>query len=378
MAQKIKHNNLNNFVLDNGGSLSHATHLIVDLSGLTDNYDEIISAINTLRRVYADTRLIVLADDEKIKQGNHDLLRRIFEKGIYDIITDTSDEQLENAVLWGKTKEDATAFFVERPNLCDDKRKTPDAPIHEAQANAEEQAKRNPAQHTAPVCKREIILPDKSFRKYKPYVSVAVCGVEPHIGATHHALLITKFLGNIGFRACYLEANDSRKINLLQPFYPANSNANSRKNLLQCFGVDIYAGFDIGKVMAENYDFYVFDLGVLTGPKLTSFLTKDIRVLVGGARAWEIGALGESIKLIGAKNMTNIFLNFLINGEETKIYAVAEHLRDYVFFPEYVPNAFAGNVNLPIYKRVFQEYIVRDERVAVKEKAKRGLFKKIF
>ena len=194
MIQKIKANNLNNFVVENSKSLSHATHFVIDLTGLNDNNDEMIASINILKRIYLDMRIIVLADSDSIKEQNRDLLRRIFEKDIFDIITELTEAELEKSILTGKTADEASGFFVARPNLqSDEKRKELEQQnIALEQQNLLEEQARLEEDRQEQERRRKLILPNKDFRKYKPYVSVALCGTEPHVGTTHNTSLIPK------------------------------------------------------------------------------------------------------------------------------------------------------------------------------------------
>jgi len=121
MIQKVKTNNLWNYVLQNSGGLTSITHLVIDLSGLNDNDDEIIEAINKLGRLYSDEmRIIVLADSVALKTERWDLQRRIFEKGVYNIVSEASPMELEKCLTTGKTRDEVMEFFVERPDLSTD------------------------------------------------------------------------------------------------------------------------------------------------------------------------------------------------------------------------------------------------------------------
>lgn len=367
MVEKIKSNNLNNFVINNGKSLSHATHLIIDLSSLNDNENEMVNSINTLNNLYTEMRVIIIADSERVPK---ELLIRLFDKGIYNIITTFSNEELERCISVGKTCDEVKEFLVERPDLSSEDKRKEFENLKKYQKeelyDSEEKEEK----------KIEVILPNKDFRKYKPYISVAVCGSESHVGTTHNALLITKFLHDIGFKVCYLEANEVQKIFYLKSFYTQNSNFNERKNLLQCFGIDIYSGFNISDVMSQNYDFYVFDLGALTETKLVSFLTKDVRIVVSGSKPWELAFLNESINLIGTKNTVNFLLNLSIKSEEMKIRSFMENLRASTFFTEYVESPFKSGVNVNIYKNVFKEYIMQEEKEVIRKRKSIFKFKK--
>lgn len=369
--QNINASNLNVFVINNSKNLTHATHLIIDLSAINDTHDEIINAVNMLNKLYSQMRIIALADSDKTSM---ELLRRMYDKGVYDIVKDI-DNELEKSILKGKSAEEAKEFFVERPNLSDEKnQKEIETKIlrnesilkeKELQANIQDEKQKT----------LEEILPNKDFRKYKPYINVAICGTESHVGATHNALLITKFLTDIGFKTCYLEANQSQKIFYLQSFYPQNSNFSLQKSLLKCFGIDIFSGFSISSVMAYKYDFYVFDLGVLTEEKLTSFMTKDIRIIVSGSKAWELTELRKTMELVGEKNTIYYLLNHFIKGEESKLLSFMGNLKDLAFFAEYTESPFKGGVNVDIYKKIFEEYLILEEKREIPMAKKKGFFK---
>ena len=364
-CEKVQTNNLSNFVTSSK-NLSHATHLIIDLTGLVDNNDEIISALNMLKRIYAEMRIIVIADSEKLMADNKDLLRRIFNKGIYDIITAVSDEEIHNSIMFGISENQAKKLF-ETQSEKEALQETPLSKkiLSEEQVFIEEKSE-------------TLIQPNKSFREYKKHLTIAVCSAQPHAGATHVAIQITKFLNDIGFKAAYLEAQEKRSILYLKSLYPQRCNANERKSLLQCFGVPLYSGFKISEVLSYDYDFFIFDLGTLTKDILTSFLTKDIQILIGGSKAWELAEIAEAVKLIGERNSINIFLNHVIPNDKNRLFDFMEGLRSYTYFMEYSPNPFQSGVNLETYKKVFSKYLTTTEATPKQAPTKKGLFSTLF
>ena len=343
---KYKTNDLENFITSNGKNLSHATHLIIDLLGLIDNNDEIVQSINTLRQVYDNAKLVVLADHSDIHIENKDLLRRIFERNVYNIVL--NENEIEHCILLGKTRDEVTQFFVPRKIteeqskklLFQEKKVIPILPIEEVNEIPEI------------IESKEIIQADKSFRNFKEFINVGIAGTENHIGTTHNALLITKFLKSIGFKVCYLETTEEPKIFTLKE--NPTSMFNDRKNQLQFMGINMYSGYDLSVVMSSKYDFYVFDLGVLSGKNKASFLMRDIKILVSGSKLWELPKLENAKEMLGS-NTVNILLNF----SET----------------EYVENPFETGVNLELYKKIFKDYIIKEEPQIVESK-KRSWFRK--
>ena len=339
IVTKIQQSNLKKLVIGSAADFSHATRLAVDLSALKDTGDEVIEAISAFKAMYADTRVIVIADREP---PNSPLFARLFKLGVYDIVTELDGDGLKKCLTTGITKEEAAAYKVEKPDLTAhaiDNKAAPPAP-HEAM----------PAE---PSTVREKITANKDFKKHKQFVSVAVCATEPHMGATHHALLMAKFLSVAGFKACYLEANERRNILYLARAYPVN--ANERKHLLQFEGVDMYFDFKLPEVIGVGYDFYIFDLGRFLEIESASFLTKDIKIIIGGAKAWEMPAYNAVFDAVDGCRDIQFILNHAPPAEARSIRELMGGWKTH--FSEYAPYPFAAGVNMDMYKDIFRDYL---------------------
>ena len=219
---------------------------------------------------------------------------------------------------------------------------------------------------------REKITANKDFKKHKQFITVAVCATEPHMGATHQALLMAKFLSVIGFKVCYLEASERRNILYLARAYPVN--ANERKHLLQFEAVDMYFDFKLPEVIGAGYDFYIFDLGRFSEIEAASFLTKDIKIIVGGAKAWEMPAYTAVFDAVEGCRDIQFILNHAPPAEARSIRELMGGWKTH--FSEYAPYPFATGVNLDIYKDIFKDYLTI-ERVTANGAAqadKRGFF----
>jgi len=217
-----------------------------------------------------------------------------------------------------------------------------------------------PASMPDPSATREKITANKEFKKHRPYITVAICATEPHMGATHHALLITKFLCGVGFKACYLEASERRNILYLARAYPVN--ANERKHLLQFEGVDMYFDFKLPEVIEAGYDLYIFDLGRFGEFETASFLTKDIKLVVGGTKAWEMAAYAAVFDATEGSRDIQFILNHSPPNEKENIRSLMGGYATH--FSEYVPYPFASDVNLEIYKEIFRDFLTVERQAA--------------
>jgi hypothetical protein len=173
------------------------------------------------------------------------------------------------------------------------------------------------------------------------------------MGATHQALLMAKFLSSVGFKACYLEANSRRKIVSLAQAYPVN--ANERMRLIQYGGIDMYFGSGIQQALGMGYDFYVSDFGRLEEMDPQAFMSKDMRFVVGGAKAWEMPSYGAVLGMPGAEKSFSFIINFAPPREMDQIRNMMGGFR--LYFSEYVPYPFESGVNVKTYKDIFKQYL---------------------
>lgn len=363
MQNCIRSNELKRLFVGGGANFAHASHFVIDAASMNDDADELIDALTAIRQMYKQKPVLIIADKEP--RGS-ELLQRLVDKGFYDIVTDLSGGDLEQCLLHGKTKEDATAllFAGSSDSVKADKDAHTDNPTQAKPAEDNDiinTATQPPNPVAAPP--KEKLLAKRDWRKYRQFVTVAVCGAERRAGASHHALLIAKFLNHIGFKACYLEANPRHNI-----VYTANAyavNANESRKLIQFEGVDMFFDFKLPDVIAGNYDFFVFDFGAFAEMELESFLTKDIRVIIGGSKPWEIPAykrIFEAIKRTraGVGAGVSFILNFAPKSDMAD-------LREFVggviggkgvYFSDYVPYPFDSEANRHIYKEIFSDYIL--------------------
>jgi hypothetical protein len=314
--------------------------------------------------MYAGTRVIVIADREP---GDSALFTRLFELGVYDIVRDLGGDALKTCLTAGMTKMDVAALLLAStaPPRQPDGDNTPPPQSPSAPA---------PQTTVAPPPVKEKITANRDFKKHKQFVSVAVCATEPHMGATHHALLTAKFLCGAGFKACYLEANERRNIVYLAHAYAVN--ANERRHLLQFEGVDMYFDFKLPEVIGADYDFYIFDFGRFGEFESASFLTKDIKLVVGGAKAWEMPAYNTVFEAVDGCRDVQFVMNHAPPNERSNIRSLMGGYKTH--FPEYEPYPFAAGVNLEMYKDIFRDYLTVEQTAAKtpEQSGKRNFFDK--
>ncbi|MDR1321161.1 MAG: hypothetical protein LBK56_07005 [Gracilibacteraceae bacterium] len=356
IVTKIRQSHLKKLVIGSAADFSHAGRFVVDLSALKDTTGEFIEAIAAFRAMYTDTRVIVVADRET--PGSL-LFARLIEMGVYDIARDPGDDALKKCLTTGMTQEEARAVLM------------PDSPL--PPPGRGESSPEHAPPMPGPPCANEKLTANRDFKKHKQFVTVAVCGAEPHIGATHHALLATKFLCGTGFKACYLEAGERRNIVYLARAYAVN--ANERRHLLQFEGVDMYFDFKLPEVVSAGYDFLIFDFGRFSELESASFLAKDIKLVVGGAKAWEMPAYSSVFEAVADCRNVQFIMNHAPPGEQAGIRSLMGGCKTH--FADYAPYPFATGANLGMYKEIFRDYLTI-EQVKPPAETKRAGKKRFF
>lgn len=368
--EKLQHRQLKKLIVGSATNFSHASHFVVDLSSLDDDIDEVVDGINSFLAMYDEAKIIVIADKE---EENSVLLSRLVDNGIYNIVSSLEDDQLKKCLHLGKTKGEALEFQIEKPDLTKKREEKNNVKI--------DKQEQKEIVKTTPIV-TEKITANKIFKKHKPYINVAVCGTEKHIGSTHQALLIAKFLSNIGFKVCYLDANEVKKIQYIANVYSVN--ANEQKKMLQFEGVDMYFDFELPALREIGYEFYVFDFGDFTSfvdVKKWSYFTQDIKIIVSGTKAWEMPSLKSTFDGITSHANNNLDINFIMNftpiNETEKIKQLMGGFKSQTFFSDFNPYPFEKDVNLEIYKKIFGNYISIEKSETSQEpqqKVKRKFF----
>lgn len=180
---------------------------------------------------------------------------------------------------------------------------------------------------------------------------IGVAGAEHRIGTTTQAIQITKFLIFRGYKACYIQMNNSSYIDSMKEWLKEAEDDHIGK--ITCNNIDMYYNLDcLSDVLKSGYDFYVYDYATYTDIDFnkTSFLEKDIRIFVCGASPTEMNC---TLSLIGNSfynDVTYIF-NLVPEADQEEILDMMMDKSDKTFFTEYTPDPFVLH-NPKLYDRI--------------------------
>lgn len=335
-------NNLKRFAIQEMKNLNNYSNIIIDLIGISDTEDEIVDAIVALKSMY-NIKISIIAMG--YEYGNS-LLSRLFNEGIYNFIISQDEREQEKDLIYciqkGKQYKDSIRFRSnEFISSSTDK-----------------------------------IILKKEYKKLKQCVTIGIAGTQHHIGVTTHAIAITKFLNSLNMNACYIQANKSEDIDTLETFFDVDA----KEGFISLKGIDVYKKDKTINAMDYGYDFYVYDMGVLSElSDIDSFIMKDVKIIVSGAKSWEQDHLMNAFDILGESNNINYLFNFTSILSQNEISNNMGKLDVKTFFSNYMPDPFDFGSNEKMYEQILKDFIaeksIKTEIIPVEKK--KSIFEKL-
>lgn len=318
------------YIKSNLTKFAELEKIVVDLSAVEDTDDEIVTALENLRVMYENLRIIVLGTN---RVETDPILERILQANIVNIVC-TNDylelkEELKYCIQEGKTYRDALEF--KEASL----RRKDDTPL-------------------LPVAKK---------------ILVGLAGSQNRIGVTHQAICLANTLRKKGFMVALVEMNLSGDFEDIRDSFDENPGEYFNVN-----GIDFYPNADVGKlsnVIGKTYNFVLADFGRYDNCDLVSYHKANIRICITGSKPWELDALMSTFELTDPDNLLKI--DFCFNytrkdyEKEIRKNMIDNHknaLRCH-FIP-YSEDPFT-TCTFVDFERIFQEYLVPLEKPGKKK-----------
>lgn len=331
----VKH--LKKFVLQEMKNLNNFESIIIDIVGLSDSENEIIDSFVAIKSMYS-VRIIVVALGY---QYGNSTLARLFNEGIYNFVTatnyDEQEKELIECITVGKQYKDSVRYRkVEQTTNSKDK-----------------------------------VIIKKEYKKLKQCVTIGVAGTQDHIGTTTQALAITKFLCDLKLNVCYIQANGKSDIQTLEDMYDIVK----KEDFISYENIDMYEKDKTINAMGYGYDFYVYDMGNLQEiSDIDSFITKDVKIVVSGTKAWEQDNLLKVFNKLGVFDDVNFIFSFTPIEEQSDITKNMGKFGVKTYFSKYIPNPFVPTENEKLYHSLFKDYIAEKSSSLEVVPMKRNIF----
>lgn len=201
------------------------------------------------------------------------------------------------------------------------------------------------------------------------YKLIGVAGAMGRIGTTTQALQIVKYLIYKGYKACYVEMNNTGYVEQLQRYYNVDEHDEDIGDVLYNHVHHYYRQDKISNVLKMGYDYYVYDYGVYNHVNFnkTSFLEKDIRIACIGSKPSEMFATQN---FVNSNFYTESYYLF-IHAPKGDWEDLKESMEDKAtFFPAYSPEAYELALeNIKMYEK-----IIPVESRNIEKRRLKGLF----
>lgn len=331
IGEPIRSNNIN-LLQEVKGSLcknKEITTLLIDLSVITNDDDEIIKAIKTLRFYNNECRFIIVATDRFI---GDELLSELVNMGIYNIVIDEDEmiSKISYFALNNATYKEASVYQI-----------VEDEP--EVKKNKKLKSRRKGKQEPKKEEGKKVIL-----KTLKSKIFIAVTGSQKRIGVTHTTISMAYTLMKKGYRVAVLEYNENNDYKELKNCYENSVFSNSFTSFTRINQIDFFNNVSkemLGKIQALEYDYMILDCGDINSLDIIEFSRADVKVVLFGSKAWEQRFLNDVYNKCGDIN-TNDFRFITICDEETKKEVVEGMKPSKVIFPSFTPEPFSVDNSL--------------------------------
>lgn len=307
-----------------------AETIIVDLYGIKDTEDEICAALDQIRLINSDAKIIILAPG--MPEGS-EILSRCFSLSIYDIINSQDYMEIKDSLIHsitvGKQYRDSVVFK--------------DVIDFEALRNQP---------------------------KVVDHVRIGVIGTQHRIGTTHHAIVLATTLRQMGFMVAINSVNNDGVFSKLAESYEYKSK--NPEVVYHYRGIDYYVAAEDYQLEERAYNFIIYDFGCQDESDMIRYLNMNQKIVISGVKPWEDYFLNEFFGRCDAAVLNDIIycFNFCPADLRRDVKAGMAELSKRTYFLDYQEDPLEC-VGVP-YDEILKEAYVSENLTSEKKKRRKG------
>lgn len=139
---------------------------------------------------------------------------------------------------------------------------------------------------------------------------IAVAGIMNRVGTTHTAINIAQFLNGKGYCSALFEMHESQTFQSIRRAY---KEVEDKELGFSLAGIDYYPYSQYTKMsdlMGRGYNYIILDMGIYEDCDKEEFRRANQRIIVSGAKDWEIMRLEEMLKVSGDPDTCAFYFTF--------------------------------------------------------------------
>lgn len=321
------------YVRNNLVNFESIEKIIIDISVCKNSHEEILKALEMIRTLYDELRIIVFAP---YMETGTEFLANCFHIGIMNIIN-TNDfkiikEELLECIKNGKKYKDASVYKNIKPDRL--------------------------------TIKHEI-------KKMVNNHLIGVAGTQNRIGTTHFSIMLANFFRKKGFMVALLEMNASEDFeSILEEF----GEREFEEGYFTLNGVNFYKNVVLDKlhqIEAGAYNFIIIDFGTYENCDLVTFHRCHEKMIIGGSKPWELKNVNNIFNMAGMEVLKEyiFYFNFSLPKDQADIRTAMLEFQKVHFLN--IDNDPFYAYQIPDAEKVFKEYL--PDKV---QEEKKGFFRK--
>jgi tRNA A-37 threonylcarbamoyl transferase component Bud32 len=233
----------------------------------------------------------------------------------------------------------------------------------------------NPAQRYTSVAQLNKQLSAMIRKNRLPYESsqsltIAVTGAQHRIGVTHLALRLSNYFIQQNQKCLYQEKNNSGCVWSIKNCY---EEVKVMDGIYEIEGIPMLPYNQNGQIHASEFQIKIQDYGCLTKENLSEFLSADIKLLVLGAKDWELESAEQVLNCLAEYKDIAYLFNFMNGRQFQEVMKSME--RKNSFRVPYEPDPFARITDRNGLE-LFHELLRPWKRVSLREKAAKVLHRR--
>jgi serine/threonine-protein kinase len=215
----------------------------------------------------------------------------------------------------------------------------------------------------------EIIHKKESSNVSNHVLNIAIAGSQPRIGVTHLAFRLCNYFIQENNLCLYQELNNN---NCVQSIRNSYEDTRDIEGVLKFKGISMLRKHRNYEENLEGYEIYVKDYGCLSKENLTQFLQADIKLLLLGAKDWEMKAAEQTLNMVAEYKEIKYLFNYLSGKQFLRVMGSMRGMSCYRL--PYEPDPFVA-VTAKSEIELLQELVKLSKKSGVITKAIRQLRK---